>query len=137
MSDVGVTSMTPPSGASSPVVAYDFTKKNTGLSLAANLVAANQLGNSNYDLVVHSSPVYCNAPDTLRFCGGSAIRTVANTSWVEGSAAASGLLLSGVVTVEMVWAEYGNPASSGNLFIFGGNGDKPRHIFKVIAVYTV
>ncbi|HKO86711.1 MAG TPA: hypothetical protein VJ140_19610, partial [Actinomycetota bacterium] len=43
-------SMTGPTGAT-PIVAYDFTRFDTGLTVAQNLVNANQSGNSAFDLV--------------------------------------------------------------------------------------
>ncbi len=49
--DGSIFSMVGPGGAAAPIVAYDFTQLDPGLTSAQNLAAANMSGNSAYDLI--------------------------------------------------------------------------------------
>lgn len=122
VSTVGsIFSMTGPDGASDPVVAYDFTQLDAGLTSTQNLAAANLSGVSAYDLVSSdgSDLLVCSAlggdarqlvphlmPFAARADGGGLLTTGdgISTNYATTSGSPAGLRLQGALTAEILFA---------------------------------
>jgi hypothetical protein len=118
-------SMVGPAGATAPVVAYDFTLYDPALTIAQNLAAANQSGNSAYDLTavggakidylaLGGDPNQTPYGFTPFACSdqGGALKTGRQTDYVLGTGSPAALQILGALTVE--WLGYVVVAPSGS-----------------------
>jgi hypothetical protein len=129
-----VMSMVGPGGAAAPIVAYDFTRYDPAASDAANLVAANQSGNSAYDLTAvgggliryqsqTSSPSqspYGWTPSACSVEGGALTSVVGGADYAATTGSPAPMQLLGAFSAE--WLGYITATPTGNFVLFSFDG---------------
>lgn len=132
-------SMVGPGGAANPIVAYDFTRFDGTLTLAQNLLAANQSGNSSFDLEAVLTPEYKPTAERTGSVaafqpfavntGGAALFTVAANGFAQTISHPAALQLQSAMTME--WLGYlpvGPGAGSVSFIRYGDSGSAVQNV---------
>jgi hypothetical protein len=123
--------MTPPTGATAPVVAYDFTKWDPALTELQNVAAANQSGVAAYNITTKVGTAshgywttydsgYCMWPYAASSDGACIRNSTVDNYWCTDVVDDS-LLITGALTLEALVTINGFPGSGVGYFLLCGD----------------